>query len=109
MPPLSDHDVIPCPTCGARIRWTVTAAGKGLAVNADPDPAGNTAVYADVTGRLRSRGLTKERPTLEHAEWRAVPHIATCTAPRPRTGRSNGGAARQRAGVRPVRWQGWQR
>lgn len=103
----SDHDVEICDNCCARIRWTVTATGKNLAVDADPAEDGNTAVYRDGTGRLRSRGLSKERPSLEHAEWLAKPHVATCTRPRP--GRSSSGAQRSRTGVRPVRWQGWQR
>lgn len=98
MPEISDWDVQPCPTCAARIRWTVTAAARRLAVNADPDPTGNQAVHRDAVGRLRSRGLSTDRPTLEGAEWRAMPHAATCAAPRPRT-------PRVRHGVRPVRWQ----
>ncbi|MEU0991087.1 hypothetical protein ACFQ61_10225 [Streptomyces sp. NPDC056500] len=73
---LSEHDVARCTVCGARIRWTVTARGKQLAVDADPDDAGNTAVHTDHTGRTRSRGLTRERPVVEHAEWLARPHIA---------------------------------
>lgn len=87
------QDVTQCERCGARIRWTVTAKGLPQPVNADPDPTGNTAVYADVTGRLRSRGLTTERPTLEGAEWLAMPHAATCKVPPPR----------RRTGARPGR------
>lgn len=98
----TEHDVARCERCGARIRWTVTATGKALPVDADPADDGNTAVYADGTGRLRSRGLSKERPTLEHAEWLAMPHFATCAvkplpgAPRP---------TRRRTGVRPRPWR----
>ncbi|MEV0963292.1 hypothetical protein AB0J25_12000 [Streptomyces sp. NPDC049910] len=103
--PSSDHDVARCDSCGARIRWTTTAAGKALAVDADPDEAGNTAVYRDGAGRLRSRGLSSERPTLEHAEWRARPHVASCTRPRP----PRRSVPRQRTGVRAPRWQGWPR
>jgi hypothetical protein len=73
-----------CDHCQAAILWTVTAKGARQAVNPDPDPSGNTAVYTDATGRLRSRQLTTERPSLEHAEWLAMPHAATCRAPRPR-------------------------
>lgn len=81
----SAADVALCDWCHARILWTVTAAtGARMAVNVTPDHAGNTAVYADATGRLRSRALTRERPTLEHSEWRAMPHAATCTRPRTR-------------------------
>jgi hypothetical protein len=84
----SAADVARCDYCQARIIWTVTAAtGARMAVNAAPDPTGNTAVYADVTGRLRSRALTTERPSLEGAEWQAMPHAATCTRPRPRAPR----------------------
>lgn len=103
MPNLSDHDVVSCARCGARIRWTVTAAGKRLPVDADPAEDGNTAAYYDGTGRLRSRGLSKERPALEHAEWLARPHFPTCTVQPLR--RSTRTAPRTRAGVRPAPWQ----
>jgi hypothetical protein len=97
----SQHDAVPCDNCGAQIVWTITAANRTrMAVNADPDPTGNQAVYRDDLGRLRSRGLTRERPTPEHAEWQAMPHVATCTSPQPRQPRP-----RRRPGVRPVRWQ----
>ncbi|MFF2774832.1 hypothetical protein ACFVU3_07975 [Streptomyces sp. NPDC058052] len=95
----------PCPSCGTPIRWAVTAANRRQAVNADPDPAGNVAVYADGTGRLRVRVLTTERPTLEHAEWQAMPHAATCT--RPKTRRTPP-APRERTGTRPASWR-WTR
>jgi len=79
----SAADVALCDWCHARILWTVTAAtGARMAVNVTPDPAGNTAVYADITGRYRSRALTRERPTLEGSEWQAMPHAATCSRPR---------------------------
>ncbi|OII63795.1 hypothetical protein BJP40_02635 [Streptomyces sp. CC53] len=93
----SDHGVQRCERCGARVRRTATAAGRRLLVDADPAPTGNTAVYTDGTGRLRSRSLTADRPTLEHLEWRAMPHPATCKAPEPRPRRSGG---RRRTGVR---------
>ncbi|MEU2180079.1 hypothetical protein [Streptomyces thermolilacinus] len=101
----SDHDVTRCPSCGARIRWAVTAAGRRQPIDAEPDETGNLGVYRDVAGRLRSRVLTAERPTLEHAEWRAMPHAANCPSPAPRSRRSPGGQ-RHRTGVRPVPWQG---
>ncbi|MEV7282854.1 hypothetical protein [Streptomyces sp. NPDC093111] len=96
----SSHDVSSCDSCGERIRWTVTATGKRQAVNADPDLNGNLGVYADGTGRLRSRGLSTERPALEHLEWRAMPHAATCTRPRARRRT----VLRHNSGVRPAPW-----
>ncbi|WP_405710024.1 hypothetical protein OG264_15965 [Streptomyces xanthophaeus] len=103
----SDHDVVPCGSCSQPIRWTVTATGRRQAVNAQPNAAGNTAVYRDGVGTLRSRGLNAERPNVESYEWRAMPHAATCAAPR--TGRSSGRVPRPRSGVRPAPWQGWTR
>ena len=98
----SDHNVETCRGCLARIRWAITVNGKRQAVNADPDPTGNLAVYRDGTGTLRARVLTAERDRLEGTEWQAMPHAATCTrppAPRPssRPGR--------RAAVRPGTWR----
>lgn len=97
----SAADVVRCDFCLARIIWTVTAAtGARMAVDADPDDDGNTAVYADGTGRYRSRALTTDRPSLEGAEWRAMPHAATCTRPRPR-----GPRRVQRPVRRPGAWR----
>lgn len=73
-----------CPSCHKPIRWAITAAGKRQPVNAEPDDKGNLAVYTDGTGTLRARVLTADRPTLEHLEWRAMPHVATCVGPEPR-------------------------
>lgn len=68
------HGSTPCPSCGQPIRWATTAAGRRQAVNALANSAGNLGAYTDGTGRLRVRVLTTERPTLEGAEWRAMPH-----------------------------------
>lgn len=80
----TEHGVTNCPSCHGRIRWAVTAAGKRQPVNADPDEKGNLAVYTDGTGTFKARVLTKDRPDLEHLEWRAMPHVATCAGPKPR-------------------------
>ncbi|MYV64453.1 hypothetical protein GT043_00415 [Streptomyces sp. SID2131] len=101
------HDSTPCPSaCGQLIRWATTAAGRRQAINALPDPQGNLGTYTDGTGRLRVRVLTAERPTLEGAEWQAMPHAATCTRPQPRRAPSR---PRERSGVRPAPWRGWTR
>lgn len=68
------------PGCGQLVRRTTTEAGRPLAVNVAPDPAGNTAVWRDVHGVLRSRRVTKARPLLPH-EKLMMPHPATCAGP----------------------------
>ncbi|MFF3928608.1 hypothetical protein [Streptomyces hirsutus] len=103
----SDHDVALCDTCHERIRWAITVNGRRQAVDADPDETGNLAVHRDGTGTLKVRVLGIERPTLEHAEWRAMPHAATCTSPRPRASRSSSRPGR-RAAVRQGNWR-WSR
>ncbi|MFF0510982.1 hypothetical protein [Streptomyces sp. NPDC004250] len=80
----TQHGVTACPSCLAEIRWAITERGRRQPVNAAPDDRGNLAVYTDGTGTLRARVLTKDRPALEHHEWRAMPHVATCMGPRPR-------------------------
>ncbi|MEU3600904.1 hypothetical protein ABZ714_19595 [Streptomyces sp. NPDC006798] len=100
-------DLTPCPRCGRPVLWTVTAAGRRLPVNPGPDPAGNAAVYTDATGRVRSRALTTLRPVPEHAEWRAMPHPATCTNPHPNK-RNNGRHSGRTGRLRPAP-QPWQR
>ncbi|WP_320784150.1 hypothetical protein [Streptomyces sp. CRN 30] len=103
----SDHDIDHCRDCRGRIRWAITVNGRRQAVNADPDEAGNLAAHTDGTGTLKVRVLSAERPTLEHAEWRAMPHIATCSRPRPRAPRTASRPGR-RAAVRPGAWR-WNR
>lgn len=97
----SDHQVEQCATCGDRIRWTTTARGLLLAVDADPDPTGNQACYTDDTGRLRSRGLSNDRPVPEHAELLYRPHVASGHTPR----RTGGIPRRSTSGVRPYPWR----
>ncbi|MFE4796167.1 hypothetical protein ACFRFL_13885 [Streptomyces sp. NPDC056708] len=67
-----------CADCHREVLWTVTDAGKRLAVDPDPDGTGNTAVYRDGTGTTRSRRPSEELPLMG---WERVhvPHIATCT------------------------------
>ncbi|MFJ8224920.1 hypothetical protein [Streptomyces griseus] len=68
-----------CPDCRRPIRWTRTEAGRNLAVDPDPDPTGNAAVWRDGTGVLRSRRPTSDLP-LNGWERLHLPHIATCPA-----------------------------
>ncbi|MFF9123204.1 hypothetical protein ACF09J_07880 [Streptomyces sp. NPDC014889] len=101
----SDHDVAMCGDCHGRIRWAITVNGKRQAVNADPDPKGNLAAHTDGTGTLKVRVLTAERPTLEHAEWQAMPHAATCSRPRSRTPRPSSRPGRRTPTVRYGTWR----
>jgi hypothetical protein len=97
----SAADVETCDHCGARILWTITAAGHRMPVNAEPDPVGNQAVRADVTRTLRSRALASDRASLEGGEWRAMPHVATCATPPPRRPRLTPRPIRRRTVWRP--------
>ncbi|MEU8381730.1 hypothetical protein [Streptosporangium sp. NPDC048865] len=78
----SRADLRPCQHCRKPVRWTTTEAGRPFAVNPDPDPAGNTGVYRDAPGTLRSRRVTTARPLLRH-ERLMMPHVATCAPPTP--------------------------
>jgi hypothetical protein len=104
MPSLSDHDVVRCDGCLERIRWAITVNGRRQALNADPDESGNLAAYTDGTGTLKVRVLTKERPSLEGAEWQAMPHVATCKRPR-QTPRPRAASRTRRPVVRPGTWR----
>lgn len=68
------------PPCGKRVRVTRSEAGVKFPVNLVPDPKGNTAVWRDVAGVLRSRRVTEELPL---APWEKLmmPHVATCKPP----------------------------
>ena len=70
--------------CGMAIMWTTTERGKMLAVNADPARDGNTAVWKDAFGVLRSRLVTKARPRVG-LEKLMKPHATSCFARQPRT------------------------
>jgi len=67
----------PCRRCAAPVIWTVTDAGRRLAVDPEPDPEGNTAVLRDQAGTVRSRRPNPELP-LQPWEDLYMPHIATC-------------------------------
>lgn len=105
MPSASETDVAECDGCHARIRWAITAHGRRQPINADPDEAGNLAAYVDGTRTLRVRVLTLERDRLEGMEWQAMPHAATCGAPRLRIPAPARRQGRRRAAVRPGTWQ----
>lgn len=66
-----------CSDCGRGVLWTITEAGRRLAVDPEPDEAGNTAVYQDGAGTWRSRRPTNERP-LTGWERLHTPHVASC-------------------------------
>lgn len=79
-----DRDAVRCKWCHVLILWTVTAAGKRMAVNAEADPTGNTAVYRTAAGTLRSRAITAKRPGPNHLERCMRPHAAVCSRPKRR-------------------------
>ncbi len=68
-----------CASCQRPVLWTRTDAGRQLAVDPAPDPAGNTAVHRDGLGVTRSRRPTEELPK---APWEKLhmPHVASCPA-----------------------------
>ncbi|MEU2487116.1 hypothetical protein ABZ593_21215 [Streptomyces sp. NPDC012617] len=76
-----------CLDCRREVLWTVTDAGKRLAVDPEPDETGNTAVYRDGTGTRRSRRPSEELPLMAW-EKLYVPHVATCPPRRKTTQKS---------------------
>ncbi|WNI31464.1 hypothetical protein [Streptomyces sp. ITFR-6] len=66
-----------CAECRREVLWTVTDAGKRLAVDSEPSPDGNSAVYRDGTGTQRSRRPSEELP-LKGWERLHMPHVVTC-------------------------------
>lgn len=70
-----------CADCRREVLWTVTDAGRRLAVDPDPASEGNTAVYRDGTGTHRSRRPSEELPLMG---WERLhrPHVATCPGQR---------------------------
>ncbi|MEV4749030.1 J domain-containing protein [Streptosporangium sp. NPDC049248] len=66
--------------CGELVWWTKTSNNVDFAVDLKENPKGNTAVWCDAAGTLRSRRVTDERPLAKH-ERRMMPHVATCKPP----------------------------
>ncbi|MEU7891723.1 J domain-containing protein [Nonomuraea sp. NPDC049152] len=71
--------------CGKDVWWTRTESGATFPVDLAPHADGNTAVWRDVHGVLRSRRITADQPLVPPAK-RMMPHAVTCTGkPRVRT------------------------
>lgn len=83
-----------CVSCRRTVLWTITEAGRRLAVDPVPESGGNAAVYRDGTGTYRSRRPSDEMPLMG---WERLhkPHVATCPGQPPR-------AAPLRPGVLPA-------
>lgn len=79
---LRPSEVRQCRICSAPIRLTRTEAGRILPVDADPSPAGNTAVSRDVHGVLCSRRISEAYPARPY-ERVMMPHAATCRREQP--------------------------
>lgn len=66
-------------TCGARIRWVVTEAGKRMPLDYDPSPDGNV-IAVEVKGERRARVLGSPSDVPEGTQaWRS--HFASCVEP----------------------------
>lgn len=61
-----------CRSCGARITWLRTMAGKAVPVDEDPVPDGNIVVLGDSdTCQMLKKGEETTKP-------RYISHFATC-------------------------------
>jgi hypothetical protein len=67
-----------CPACRTPVTWAFTKNGKLLALNPEPDPAGNQAAYRDHRPAWLTRQL-KDGEDPYGFERRYMPHVATCT------------------------------
>lgn len=75
-----------CHACTRAILWTFTQAGNRMAVDPKPDEHGNQACYRVGPRLWWSRSLDGT-DALPPAAWehRYMPHVATCTPPKPQT------------------------
>lgn len=73
-----------CRRCNAPIVWARTTAGRngggGRAMPLDyrPNEDGNVAARIGPGHQIIARVLAKDEDHDHHAEWRAMPHFATC-------------------------------
>lgn len=66
-----------CGLCRGRVVWAVTARGRRIPLDPDPDQSGNQAVSRDVHGTVRTRQLGPCETADSH-ERLMLPHFPTC-------------------------------
>ena len=84
MPTISPYGLGTCRACLRPVRWATTEAGKQLALDPEPDEAGNTVARLGEGPGWWSRVPTAERPQIA-AERRFMVHVATCPVRNPRS------------------------
>lgn len=67
--------IVGCKSCGARIFYAATKAGKRIPINAVPDPKGNLVVRRAADGTVRAVPAKEAQPEELH---RHTSHFATC-------------------------------
>lgn len=69
-----------CRSCGARITWLKTAAGKSIPVDEDPAPDGNIVVDEGIARVLGREEMAQVKRTANelYFEPRYRSHFATC-------------------------------
>jgi hypothetical protein len=64
-----------CRSCHAPVRWVLTAAGRRMPVDAEPDPAGLVLVQ---DGQAMMMDAPASREDLQPGEQTYTSHYATC-------------------------------
>jgi hypothetical protein len=73
---------VPCeaPACAEPIFFAATGPGRSIPLDAEPDPAGNTAAYCNASGTWVARVLHRGEQAASH-EKTYMPHWKTCKDP----------------------------
>lgn len=69
------YDPATCKSCGARIRWVITTAGKRMPLDPEPHPEGTIVPVFD-PARDRPVARVLPAPPTDRDAWRS--HFATC-------------------------------
>lgn len=71
--------IVSCRSCGAKIFWCITARGKRIPINAEPDNAKGNLIVTDRGEVPGERFLaTIVQPLLDASQTRYLSHFATC-------------------------------
>lgn len=70
-----------CKRCHARVRWEKTENGRPIPLDVVPNPKGNVVLREKTATDTRACVLRKGEET---NETRYMPHVATCSNPKPR-------------------------
>ncbi len=75
---MADYPTATCRSCPAQIIWAVTAKGKYMPVDAEPNPDGNVELLPPAPGMRAPQAIVHGQPQMMTEGAIHMPHHATC-------------------------------